>query len=158
MRASCLNGHGGHVFKLSAADVLVVMKRTTSKIAILCSVTRMNDRSHSWRRCQGGEVSVSRTKSEKKKNTPHATLQERLMTRCTRIAIQGCTGTLAISRWRPWNSFSQLYPDSRDALKIVSLRTCHSSSQVDSWPGVIFVFDVANLKTYIYMLFDVGLV
>ena len=30
MRASFLNGHKGHVFKLSAADVLVVMKRTGS--------------------------------------------------------------------------------------------------------------------------------
>ena len=30
MRTSFLNGHEGHVFKLSAADVLVVIKRTGS--------------------------------------------------------------------------------------------------------------------------------
>ena len=53
IRASYPNGHEGHVFKLSAADVLVVMKRTGGAVALRCSVTQMDEECHSWRRCKG---------------------------------------------------------------------------------------------------------
>ena len=43
MRATFLNGHEGHVFKLSAAVVLVVKTQTLSAVAIRCSVTQSDD-------------------------------------------------------------------------------------------------------------------
>ena len=42
MRTSFLNGHEGYVFKLSAADVLVVMKLTISAVTIRCSAVRVS--------------------------------------------------------------------------------------------------------------------
>ena len=43
MLASCLSGNEGHVFKLSAAVVLVVNTQTLSAVAIPCSVTQSDD-------------------------------------------------------------------------------------------------------------------
>ena len=42
MRASYPNGHEGHVFKLSAADVLVVTELNISAVAIRCSAVRVS--------------------------------------------------------------------------------------------------------------------
>ena len=42
MRATYLNGHEGHVFKLSTADFLVVKKLTKSAVAVRCSVIQMD--------------------------------------------------------------------------------------------------------------------
>ena len=42
MRASYLNGHEGHVFKLSAADVLVVTELNISAVTIRCSAVRVS--------------------------------------------------------------------------------------------------------------------
>ena len=43
MRATSLNGNEGHVFKLSAAVVLGVNKRSLSAVAIRCSVAQSDD-------------------------------------------------------------------------------------------------------------------
>ena len=43
MRATSLNGHEGHVFKLSAAVVFVVKKRSLSAVATRCSVAQSDD-------------------------------------------------------------------------------------------------------------------
>ena len=43
MRATSLNGNEGHVFKLSAAVVLGVNRRSLSAVAIRCSVAQSDD-------------------------------------------------------------------------------------------------------------------
>ena len=113
MRATSLNGNEGHVFKLSAAVVFVVNKRSLSAVAIRCSVAQSDDGVGVVRRGGAKKGSLSVMRRNSKKNAVLNTAQ-RMMTRCTRndpCATAGCTDTHAFSRWCPQNSLSQLCPN-----------------------------------------------
>ena len=90
--------------------------------------------------------------------SPYSTFRERLMTRCTRndfprdTRLHGhpCHLTLVFIEF-----IEPVVSELTWRSQTVSRQSC---VQAHSWPGLIIVFDIANVRTFIHVLFDAGLI